>query len=64
MRRDCTQTFSMQNLEPRLCLNGVTIITHGFNSGAGEGSWIDNMADAIAERAGGDFEGPSVHDGH
>lgn len=40
-------------LEPRRLLAGVTILTHGFNSSAGDGTWVDRMGDAIADRLGG-----------
>ncbi len=42
-----------ESLETRRLLAGVTIITHGFNSSAGDGSWADRMGDAVADRAGG-----------
>jgi pimeloyl-ACP methyl ester carboxylesterase len=37
-------------LEPRRLLSGVTLITHGFNSGVDD--WVSAMADAIAARSG------------
>jgi hypothetical protein len=39
-------------LEQRSLLAGVTILTHGFNSSAAAGSWVDRMGEAIAARAG------------
>ncbi|MBC7783107.1 MAG: hypothetical protein H7144_04645 [Burkholderiales bacterium] len=44
-----------ETLERRQLLAGVTIIAHGFNSGAAFGSWVDVTADEIIKRAGGDF---------
>ena len=41
-------------LERRTLLAGVTVVTHGFSTGAGaDVAWIDTMARAIAARAGG-----------
>src|SRR4051812_10750629 len=44
-------TYRIEELERRTLLSGVTVITHGFNSGTT--GWVDAMALAIARRAGG-----------
>ena len=41
-----------EQLEPRVLLNGVTVITHGHNSSSV--GWVNGMADAVADRISGD----------
>jgi hypothetical protein len=52
-RRGAVCSPVLEQLEPRLLLNGVTLITHG-HIGAVDG-WVDGMADVIANRFGGDL---------
>jgi hypothetical protein len=54
-RRESSQAFgppTLEQLEPRLLLSGVTLITHGHMSGTG--GWVSGMAGAIADRIDGD----------
>src|SRR5687767_12412528 len=46
------EQYCAESLEPRALLAGLTLITHGFASGAGPGTWVDTMADAVAARLG------------
>jgi len=46
----------LEQLAPRLLLNGVTLITHGHNTDTT--GWISTMADAVADRVVGD---PAVY---
>jgi hypothetical protein len=52
-RRHLHQQILLENLESRLLLNGLTIITHGYEPFSNaRPSWIDSMGNAIANQAG------------
>jgi len=44
--------FSLERLEPRVLLNGVTLITHGRLPDSERPQWLDTMKDAVVSRAG------------
>ncbi|MGH7178674.1 MAG: hypothetical protein ACREJC_14955 [Tepidisphaeraceae bacterium] len=42
--------FAHESLEPRRLLAGITIVTHGFQSGGSFPQWVDRMCEAVDRR--------------